>query len=163
MVTFQARITAVDRFITGWLGQHGVTLSRLSLGIIFLWFGALKFVPDWSPAADLASRTIQQVTFGLVRPAWGLLLLAIWETAIGVGLLTGKFLRLTLFLLAVQMAGTLLPLVLFPSETFLVFPLAPTLEGQYIIKNLVLVSAAAVVGATVRGKGLKPEAATRAM
>lgn len=162
-MTFQARITAVDRFITGWLGQHGVTLSRLSLGIIFLWFGALKFVPDWSPAADLASRTIQQVTFGLVRPAWGLLLLAIWETAIGVGLLTGKFLRLTLFLLAVQMAGTLLPLVLFPSETFLVFPLAPTLEGQYIIKNLVLVSAAAVVGATVRGKGLKPEAATRAM
>jgi len=74
-----------------------------------------------------------------------------------VGLLTGKFLRTTLLLLAVQMIGTLLPLVLFPRETFVLFPLAPTLEGQYIIKNLVLISAAAVVGATVRGQGLTAE------
>jgi uncharacterized membrane protein YphA (DoxX/SURF4 family) len=147
----------VDRRITAWLGRHGVLLSRLSLGIIFLWFGALKFVPDWSPAAELASRTIEQVTFGLVPPELGLLVLAAWESLIGLGLLTGKFLRITLFLLAVQMMGTLLPLVLFPRETFVVFPLAPTLEGQYIIKNLVLLSAAAVVGATVRGRGLAPE------
>src|SRR5687767_6892980 len=140
-----------------WLGRHGVTLSRLSLGIIFLWFGALKFVPGWSPAADLATRTIQRVTFGQVSPELGLLVLAAWETLIGLGLLTGKFLRATLLLLAVQMTGTLLPLLLFPAETFIVFPLAPTLEGQYIIKNLVLLSAATVVGATVRGKGLAPE------
>jgi uncharacterized membrane protein YphA (DoxX/SURF4 family) len=145
--------------MTAWLGQHGVTLSRLSLGIVFLWFGAVKFVPGWSPAADLASRTIQRVTFGYVPNEWGLLVLAAWETLIGLGLLTGKFLRITLLLLAVQMVGTLLPLLLFPAETFVVFPLAPSLEGQYIIKNLVLVSAATVVGATVRGKGLAPEKA----
>lgn len=137
-------------------------LSRLSLGIIFLWFGALKFVPDWSPAAELASRTIEQVTFGLVAPEWGLLVLAGWESLIGLGLLTGKFLRITLLLLGVQMMGTLLPLVLFPSETFVLFPLAPSLEGQYIIKNLVLLSAATVVGATVRGRGLSPEKAATA-
>jgi hypothetical protein len=88
--------------------------------------------------------------------------LAAWETLIGLGLLTGKFLRITLLLLAVQMVGTLLPLLLFPAETFVVFPLAPSLEGQYIIKNLVLVSAATVVGATVRGKGLAPEKVARA-
>lgn len=145
-----------------WLGRHGVTLSRLSLGIIFLWFGALKFVPGWSPAADLATRTIQRVTFGQVSPELGLLVLATWETLIGLGLLTGKFLRVTLLLLAIQMTGTLLPLLLFPAETFIVFPLAPTLEGQYIIKNLVLLSAATVVGATVRGKGLAPEKAAPA-
>ena len=62
----------------------------------------------------------------------------------------GKFLRATLFLLFVQMAGTLTPLILFPSETFQFFPYAPTLEGQYIIKNLTLISAALVVGGSVR-------------
>jgi uncharacterized membrane protein YphA (DoxX/SURF4 family) len=156
-VSLPARLEAVDVWITAWLGQHGVTLSRLSLGAVFLWFGALKLVPGWSPAADLASRTIQRVTFGLVPPEWGLLILGAWETLIGLGLLTGKFLRITLLLLAVQMVGTVLPLLLFRAETFVLFPLAPTLEGQYIIKNLVLVSAAAVVGATVRGIGLAPE------
>jgi hypothetical protein len=77
--------------------------------------------------------------------------LAAWEVLIGLGLLTGRLLRITLLLLFVQMAGTLLPLVFFPAETFKHFPYAPTLEGQYIIKNLVLVAAAIVVGATVRG------------
>ena len=162
MTSLIDRFTTLDRGVTAWLGLHGVNLSRISLGIIFLWFGALKFVPDWSPAADLASRTIEQVTFGMVPREPGLLVLAAWETLIGLGLLTAKFLRVTLLLLAVQMMGTLLPLVLFPGETFVVFPLAPTLEGQYIIKNLVLVSAAAVVGATLRGKGLAPDPAVHA-
>ena len=62
-----------------------------------------------------------------------------------------------LFLLLVQMLGTLTPLLLFPSETFTVFPFAPTLEGQYIIKNIVLIGAAMVVGATVRGGRIEPE------
>ena len=158
-MSLSSGLEAVDRRITAWLGEHGVMLSRISLGIIFLWFGALKFVPAWSPAAELASRTIEAVTFGLVSPAAGLLVLATWESLIGLGLLTGKFLRITLLLLAVQMMGTLLPLVLFPLETWVLFPFAPSLEGQYIIKNLVLLSAATVVGATVRGRGLAPEKA----
>jgi hypothetical protein len=83
-------------------------------------------------------------------------LLAIWESLIGVGLLTGRLLRVTLLLLFLQMPGTMMPLFLFPSETFRAFPYAPTLEGQYIIKNLVLVSAAIVIGATVRGGQLYP-------
>ncbi len=156
------RLETVDRRITAWLARHGVMLSRVSLGIIFLWFGALKFVPGLSPAAELATRTMEKVTFGLVPPAWALLVLAAWETLIGLGLLIGRFLRITLLLLAVQMLGTLLPLVLFPRETFTLIPVAPNLEGQYIIKNLVLLSAATVVGGTLRGRSLPPEDRTTA-
>jgi hypothetical protein len=83
--------------------------------------------------------------------------LAAWECLIGIGLVTGLFLRLTLLLLAAQMLGTLTPLVLFPNEVFTHVPFAPTLEGQYIIKNAVLISAAIVIGATVRGGGLVAE------
>jgi uncharacterized membrane protein YkgB len=161
-MTLPAELQPLDLRITSWLARHGVTLTRLSLGVVFLWFGALKFVPGWSPAADLASRTIQRITFGLVKSDLGLPVLAAWETVIGLGLLSGKFLRFILLLLAFQMIGTMLPLALFPSETFVRVPLVPTLEGQYIIKNLVLISAAIVVGATVRGGRLVPERSTRA-
>ena len=144
-------LVPIDLRLTNWMAKHGITLTRLSLGIVFLWFGAIKFVPDWSPAADLATRTITRLTFGRIGPDAGLVVLAAWETLIGIGLLTGRLLRVTLLLLFLQMPGTMLPLVFFPGETFRAFPYAPTLEGQYIIKNLVLVSAAIVVGATVRG------------
>jgi len=156
-----APLRSIDIRITTWLARRGVTFTRLSLGTVFFWFGVLKFVPGWSPAAELSSRTIETITFHLVPPRVGLPVLASWETLIGLGLLTGRFLRLTLLLLAVQMAGTLLPLVLFPAETFVIVPVAPSLEGQYIIKNLVLISAAMVVGATVRGGRLVPERGRR--
>lgn len=146
----------IDIRITSWMARHGILLLRLSLGIIFTWFGALKFVPGWSPAASLATRTVERVSFGAVAGRSALLLLAVWEVLIGLGLLSGRMLRITLLLLFLQMAGTMLPLALFPSETFLVFPVAPTLEGQYIIKNLVLFGGAIVVGATVRGGRLTP-------
>lgn len=144
-----------DRRVTHWMAAHGVTLSRIALGIIFLWFGALKLIPGASPAEDLATRTIAELTGGRVAGLTALRILAIWEVLIGIGLLLGRFLRITLLLLFVQMPGTMLPLVFFPSETFSRFPFVPTLEGQYIIKNLVLVSAAIVVGATVRGGRLR--------
>lgn len=152
------RIDPIDRRITRWMAAHGVRLTRLGLGLVFLWFGIIKLGPGWSPATDLAGRTIETLTFGLVEPAVGVPILAVWETLIGLGLLTGRFLRATLLLLFVQMPGTMLPLFLFPAETFNAFPHAPTLEGQYIVKNFVLVGAAIVVGATVRGGRLDAEA-----
>ena len=147
----------LDRRITATLALAGIPVLRIGLGVVFLWFGVLKFFPDLSPAQDLATRTIEQLTFGVVGPVVSLPVLAAWESFIGLGLISGRFLRVTLFLLAVQMLGTLTPLVLFPAETFTRFPIAPTLEGQYIIKNVVLVGAAMVVGATVRGGRLVPE------
>jgi uncharacterized membrane protein YphA (DoxX/SURF4 family) len=147
----------VDARITAFLARIGVPTLRLGVGILFLWFGVLKFFPGLSPAEDLAARTIQTLSGGAIQPALSLPVLATWECLIGLGLLTGRFLRATLLLLVVQMAGTITPLVLFPVETWTRFPYAPTLEGQYIIKNIVLVAAAIVVGATVRGGGLVVE------
>lgn len=141
-----------------WWARHGITLLRLSLGLIFFWFGVQKFFPGLSSAEALATRTISVLTFGLVPSQVSLPVLATWECAIGLGLLTGRLLHLTLVLLFVQMAGTFLPLVFFPHETFKIVPLVPNLEGQYILKNLVLVSAALVVGATARGGALIADA-----
>jgi uncharacterized membrane protein YkgB len=141
----------LDAFLTHIMARYGVTALRLSLGIVFLWFGALKFFPGLSPAEDLAARTISQITFGLLSPQIAVFILAVWECLIGIGLIFNLFMRATLFLLWVQMLGTVTPLFFFPAEVFTVFPYAPTLEGQYIIKNIVLVSAGLVIGATVRG------------
>jgi uncharacterized membrane protein YkgB len=148
---------AIDVRITRWMARRGIALLRISLGVVFLWFGVLKFFPGMSPAQDLATRTISELTFGAVGPAVSLPVLAAWECLIGLGLLTGRAMRATLLLMFAQMAGTVAPLVLFPGEAFIHVPFAPTLEGQYIIKNLVLVAAGVVVGATVRGGRLTAE------
>jgi uncharacterized membrane protein YphA (DoxX/SURF4 family) len=142
---------AFDARLTRWTARHAITMLHISIGVIFLWFGVLKFFPGMSPAQDLAARTIEALSLGRIPPAVSVPLLAALETMIGLGLLTGRFLRATLLLLLLQMAGTVTPLALFPHETFTRFPIAPTLEGQYIIKNIVLVSAAILIGATVRG------------
>jgi uncharacterized membrane protein YphA (DoxX/SURF4 family) len=155
--TLPSPFDRIDATITDWLARLGPPVLRVGLGIVFLWFGILKFFPDLSPAEELSTRTIEQLTFGLVPPAVSLPVLAAWETVIGLGLISGRFLRATLLLLVVQMAGTLTPLVLFPAETFTRFPYAPTLEGQYIIKNVVLIGAAMVVGAMVRGGRIVPD------
>jgi uncharacterized membrane protein YphA (DoxX/SURF4 family) len=151
MLHSKERFDQLDRRITRWMARYGLLLLRLGLGVVFLWFGALKLVPDLSPAQDLAARTISMLSLGLLPASVSVPLLAIWECAIGLGLIIGRLMRVTILLLLVQMLGTLTPLVLLPAETWTIFLLAPTLEGQYIIKNIVLVSAALVIGATVRG------------
>jgi uncharacterized membrane protein YkgB len=150
-------IITLDVEITRWMARHGPRLLRISLGIVFLWFGALKFFPGLSPAQDLAGRTIEVLSFGIVKPGLSLPVLAAWECIIGIGLITGIWMRATILLLMLQMVGTLTPIVLFPNEVFVEPPYAPTLEGQYIIKNLVLMSAAIVLGALVRGGSVDPE------
>ncbi|CAN5552665.1 MAG: DoxX family membrane protein [Blastocatellia bacterium] len=153
-----------DGSITAWMARYGIFLMRVALGIVFFWFGVLKFFPGLSVAEDLASRTISVISFGYVSPSVSVPVLAAWECTIGLGLISGKFLRLTLLLLFLQMTGTFLPLVFFPLETWVQFPYAPSLEGQYIIKNLVLLGAGIVVGATVRGGSMiaDPDAAHEA-
>ena len=147
----QSVYSQLDEHITDWMARHGITLLRVSLGVVFLWFGVLKFFPGLSPAQSLVARTIHTLTFGMVPASVSVPVLAAWECAIGIGLITNLFMRATLLLLFVQMMGTVTPIFLFPNEVFTVLPYAPTLEGQYIIKNIVLVSAGLVIGATVRG------------
>ena len=150
-VGFPNLFEGVDTKLTAWMAKYGILLLRLSLGFVFLWFGGLKFFPGLSPAEDLAARTISHLTFGALSASTAVLILAVWESLIGLGLILGWQLRATLFLLWVQMLGTVTPIFFFPTEVFTAFPYAPTLEGQYIFKNIVLVSAGLVIGATVRG------------
>lgn len=157
----RAKWSEADVRATDWMARNGVLLLRLSLGVVFLWFGALKLFPGLSPAQDLAGRTIEQLSFGLVTPAVALPVLAVWECLIGLGLITGWVMRATLLLLWMQMVGTVTPVFLFPGEVFTWVPIAPTLEGQYIIKNVVLISAGIVLGATVRGGRLVAEPTAR--
>jgi uncharacterized membrane protein YkgB len=144
-------LATIDQRFTRWLARHGLLLLRLSVGVVFLWFGALKFFPGLSPAEDLAARTINLMTLGAMPASVSLPILATWEVMIGCGFLSGRYMRVTLLLLVGQMAGTVTPLIMFPHETFTAWLFAPTLEGQYIIKNIVLVSAGLVLGAVVRG------------
>ncbi len=153
-MSFPSWLDPVDVRITRWMARFGLPLLRISLGIVFLWFGALKFFPGLSPAQDLAGRTVERLSFGLIQPGVSLPILAAWECVIGLGLIFGVWMRAVLLLLFLQMLGTLTPVLLFPEEVFLRVPYAPTLEGQYIIKNLVLIGGALVLGATVRGGGL---------
>ncbi len=146
------RFDSLDRTITGWMARYGLRILRIGLGIVFFWFGVLKFFPGLSPAEELVRHTIYFVDPNLFIPV-----LATWEALIGLGLIFGKYMRLTLLLLFLQMPGTALPLLILPDVVWTHFPYAPTLEGQYIIKNLVLIGAGIVLGGTVRGGKLVAE------
>ena len=144
--------TPIDRAITRWMAENSLIILRTGLGIVFFWFGTLKLFPGLSPAEPLVRETVFWID-----PGWFIPILAIWEMAIGTGLILGRWMRLTLLLLFLQMPGTALPLLVLPEAVWRTFPYALTLEGQYIIKNLVLIGAALVLGATVRGGRLDPE------
>jgi uncharacterized membrane protein YkgB len=151
MSTVARLLDRVDSALTRLMARYGPTLLRLSIGVVFLWFGLLKFFPGLSPAEGLAARTIVTLTGGRLSPETAVLLLAAWESLIGLGLIFRLAMRVTLLLLWLQMLGTITPLFIFPNEVFTRVPYAPTLEGQYIIKNIVLITAGIVLGGTVRG------------
>lgn len=140
----ERRFERIDRQVTDWMQRYGMALLRYSLGVVFVWFGALKLV-GMSPAEELVKRTVYFFPPDLFYPVLGW-----WEVAIGVGLMVRPLLRVAILLLLLQMPGTMLPMVVVPEAVWNSFPFALTLEGQYMIKNLVLISAALVVGGMVR-------------
>jgi uncharacterized membrane protein YkgB len=140
---YEARIRRLDERIIETLGALGVPAARLAIGLTFVWFGALKPL-GMSPAGALVARTVYFVPPELFVP-----LLGVWEVAIGLCLLYRPLIRAGLFLLGLQMIGTFLPLVLLPAVTFTAWPYALTLEGQYIVKNLVMIAAAMIVGSSI--------------
>ena len=141
----------VEQRLYAWMARNGLHLTRISLGIVFLWFGALKFFPGTTPIDTLAEHTITMITLHIVPPLLALHILAVWECVIGFGLLFGIYLRAALVLLFLHLPGTFLPLVLLPHSSWIHFPFFPSLVGHYILKNLVLVSAGIVVASTARG------------
>lgn len=142
---------SIDKKVTHWMALNGIKFLRYSIGFIFIWFGGLKLFPDLSPAQELATSTINLLTAGLIPMKVSLFFLALLEVIIGILLLSGLWIRLTIALLFFQMAGTLTPIALFPELVFTHFPYGLTIEGQYIIKNVVIISAALVIGSTARG------------
>ncbi len=145
----QFDLNALDRRIAAFMHRWGVVALQVSLALIFIWFGILKPF-GLSPAEPLVKSTVRWLP--LFSPDGWLAVIGWWEVAIGVTFLFHKTVRLAIALLALQMVGTFLPLVILPQVTFQAgrIPYAPTMEGQYIIKNLLIISAALVVGGTVR-------------
>ena len=142
----RSRLERMDVRIDGWMEAHGVRILRVALGIVFVWFGALKWVPGLSPAEGVVRDTVPFLPGDLFVPFLGT-----WEVAIGIAFLLNRWLRWAILLLFLQMLGAMSPVFLLPGRVFTVFPYGLTLEGQYIVKNLVLIAAALVVGSTVRG------------
>lgn len=144
-----SKLDELDHWIATAMNTWGIAALRVSLAIIFVWFGILK------PLGISAANELVQATVGWMpffSPVQWVSLIGWWEVAIGLLFLHRSTIRLAIALLALQMAGTFLPLVLLPEVTFQAgkIPYAPTIEGQYIIKNLLIISAALVVGGTVR-------------
>ena len=134
-----------------WFTQNAVALLRISIGIIYVWFGALKYFPNLSPADQLAKDTIHLVTFGLLPSHVAIILLAIWETALGFVLIIGVWKRAVFYFLILHMLLTFVPLFFFVDVSFTALPYAFTLVGQYIMKNIVIIAAALVINAHAKG------------
>ena len=135
------------------LTAHSITVLRVSLGLVFLAFASFKFVSGASPAEELAVATVGKLTFGLVTGSAALLLTAVTETIIGITLLTGRFVKVGLVVLAGALIGIMSPLVLFPDQMW--SGNGPTLTGQYVFKDIVLVAAGMVVAAHALGARLR--------
>ncbi|MBZ5859215.1 DoxX family membrane protein [Flavihumibacter profundi] len=127
------------------VNRRYLDLLRISIGIIYFWFGALKFFPGFSPAEDLAINTINKLTFHIVPQPVNILLLATWESAVGLMLIFGKWVRIALASLFLHMACTFTPLLFFPDLSFKYAPYGFTLVGQYIMKNIIIICAALVI------------------
>ncbi len=153
-VTIESALTSV----AAWVGDSSTTILRVGLGVIYLWFGALKFAAGWSPAEDLILATVAalgDLFFGITvpgRPA--ILVLAVVEVAIGLCFLSRRTVGYALALFAVHVLGTALPLVLLPELVWKSFPFGLTMEGQYIVKNLSLVGGAIAVATALYGRSL---------
>ena len=117
------------------------TLLSIAIGIIYLWFGALKFFPELSPAEDLAKRTIQLLTFDIIPSSISILILAFIEVVIGLCLIFNFYHRQIVKIAMVHLIFTFSPLFLFTEESFTISILTPTLLGQYIGKNLIIIAA----------------------
>ncbi len=110
-------------------------LLRISMAVVYIWFGILKPF-DASPASDLVANSLPF----LPREEF-FIFLGVWETVLGLMFLIPKFTKITFWLFIIHMGGTFIPFITLTNTVFVNFPYALSLEGQYIVKNLVLISA----------------------
>jgi len=122
-----------------------IPVIPISIGLVYLWFGALKFFAGVSPAEQLAKDTIVHLTAGLLLPELSIVLLAIWETAIGVLLIFGLWNRMALSLALIHITFTFSPFIFFPDLLWTAAPFGLTLLGQYIVKNIIILGVLVVL------------------
>tara|TARA_S200000501_G_scaffold227804_1_gene213605 strand:- start:15004 stop:15465 length:462 start_codon:yes stop_codon:yes gene_type:complete len=144
-MNYKTIIENIDKLISSNMNTYGIIFLRYSIGIIFIWFGILKPF-GISPAQDLVANTVYWFENKLAFVKF----LGWWEVLIGLTMCYKPLIRLSILLLFIQMPGTFLPLILLPDICFTDFPFGLTLEGQYIIKNLIIISSGLVIGGTVR-------------
>lgn len=140
-------IYKIDASLIGFFRKASVPLARFGLFVIFFWFGSLKIL-NMSPASPLVQQLAEQTVPFASFPTFFLFFGAL-EVAIGILFLVRGAERVVIPLLLLHMATTFLPLILLPEETWSA-PLVPTLEGQYIIKNLALIAAAVGIAANLQ-------------
>ncbi|UHG94474.1 DoxX family membrane protein [Spirosoma oryzicola] len=145
------RFDHLDTAINRWLVAHSIALLRLGMGLVFFGFGVLKFFPGISPIEDLATRTTHILTLSVLSGQSAMNFVAALECLIGICFLTGRWLRVGVWLMAAQMIGAMSPLLIFPGELFPGPLHAPTLAAQYIIKDIILVAAGMVIASTWTG------------
>lgn len=145
------KFDALDTSINKWLVTNSIFLLRVCMGIVFLGFGILKYFQGISPIESLATRTTTVLTFGEFAGHNAMVFVASLECIIGLCFLSGMFLRIGVWLMAVQMIGAMSPLFIFFPELFPGPTHAPTLAAQYIIKDIILVAAGMVIASTWTG------------
>lgn len=151
-VAFASRVSAADLGAAAhrWLDRNSISLLRVSMGAVILSFGILKYFPGISPAENLILTTTHLLTFGLIPSQLAMVLLATAECAIGLSLITSRGLRATIYLLVMWALAILSPVVLLPGRLFSGPEHAPTLEGQYVLKDIILLTASLVIVAATR-------------
>ncbi|MGH2542682.1 MAG: hypothetical protein ACRDIB_07790 [Ardenticatenaceae bacterium] len=145
MGSYRKQVATIDSTVVDFMSEAALPLLRTSLGVTYIWFGALK-IAGVSPVAGLVARTVP-----LLPERAAVVLMGIWEVTIGIGLLFRVALRLTLALFFLQVAGTFMTFLMQPREVFQHSnPLRLTKDGEFIVKNLVLLSAGLAVGSTAQ-------------
>jgi len=147
METNQSPLYQLRKYIR----DNQIDLLRRSLGIVFFWFGLIKFFYAAGPAEYIAAKIILLLSFNSIQPNIALPILAVIECTIGLGFLIKRFMKYVIPIMYFQMAATLLPLFVFPEDTWEIVPIVPTLLGHYIIKNTVLISAAIILYTVSQG------------
>lgn len=154
MTALGNRFTAIENVVHQLLVRHAIAALRWSVGLVFLGFGLLKYFPGVSPAEGLATATTDVLFLGLIAPEAAITIVATMECFIGVCLLigSGALMRVAIWVLGAQLVGILSPLLIEPGRLFSGPHGAPTLEGQYVLKDVILVAAGMVIAAgTFRG------------
>ncbi len=129
--------------------KHSINIMRIALSIVYIWFGGLKIF-GMSPAGEL----LEQIIYWF-QPQIFIPILGVCEVLIGIGLLIKRCIPYTIPLLLLHMVATFFPVLILKTICFDAFPYCPTLAGQYIIKNLILISGALVVAGKYNEKYYK--------